>query len=56
MRVLTLRFKAGDELTARQELNAVLGIYQANRELIVDVERAEVLCRMGGSLSIDGPV
>ncbi|MEA2068747.1 MAG: hypothetical protein U9P12_06065, partial [Verrucomicrobiota bacterium] len=51
---VSLRFKAGNERAARKQLDVLLGLYTSNRDFIVDIDRAEILCRMAEGYQLTG--
>jgi len=53
-KVIALRFKAGNESTAKKKLDELLSLYTSNRGLIIDIDRAAILCRLAEVYQLTG--
>lgn len=53
-RVVALRIKCGDTAIANQQMKLLLQQYEEERETIVDIERAALLCRIAELFGLSG--
>lgn len=54
MKVIALRFESGDQALAKKQLDIWFGSYTENKGLIVDIDRAEIVCRMAENYHLTG--